>query len=469
MKKNQIPSSAHILIIDDEMLFAETVADKLSTLGHRADCAYTLADGIAQAESGDFEVILLDVFLPDGNGLTAIDRLRSVASQPQVIIITGDGNPDGAELAIRHGAWCYLEKTSILKEIVLSLTRALQYREALQEQPISPVVLRRDAIIGDSPLLNRCLDQLAKAAVSMANVLIFGESGTGKELFARAIHNNSPRRWENFVVVDCAALPENLVESVLFGHVQGSFTGADQARRGLICHADQGTLFLDEVGELSLEAQKSFLRVLQEHSFRPVGGHVEKKSDFRLLCATNRDLGAMVDTGGFREDLFHRLRGMILHLPPLRQRKDDLPLLVHHVLEQLARRCRQPVKEYRPELLEYLQAYDWPGNVRELFQTMESAVAEALHTPILFPQHLPLYVQTAFARSKVGEKSVTKEKISPELAAPLVSWREAKAEFERSYVLTLLQKAGGNKTKAAELSGLSRNRLYQLLAKYALE
>jgi len=457
---------AHILIIDDEVLFAETVADKLTSLGHQAQCSPSLTEGILQADKGAFDVILLDVRLPDGNGLEAIHRLKAVESEPQIIIITGAGDPDGAELAIRHGAWCYLEKTSILKEMVLPLTRALQYRVAVQGQQEVLTVLKRENIIGDSPSLRHCLDQLAKAAVSAADVLVTGESGTGKELFSRAIHANSTRSQGNFVVVDCAALPTHLVESTLFGHVQGAFTGADQTNRGLISHADKGTLFLDEVGELPLSAQKTFLRVIQERFFRPVGGQKETKSDFRLICATNRDLDALTDQGLFREDLLHRLRGMVLHLPPLRRRRDDLSLLVDHFLTRLCLRYGQPAKEYQSDFMDYLQAYDWPGNVRELSQTLEATFAEAVNASSLFPQHLPLRIQTAYARTKVRGEGMHPSSIVLQEGQTILSWREAKADFESNYLKHLLQQAGANKTRAAKLSGLSRNRLYQLLNKY---
>ncbi len=459
---------AHILIIDDEILFAETVADKLTALNHRVQCSPSLTDGIAKSEAGDFDIIMLDVRLPDGNGLAAIRRLKNVASEPEIIIITGAGDPDGAELAIRHGAWCYLEKTSILKEMVLHLSRALQYREALQGQRTALSVLQRDNIVGDSPELRKSLSQLAKAATSTANVLISGESGTGKELFAKAIHANSPRRQEDFVVVDCAALPEQLTESVLFGHVRGAFTGADYENPGLIKQADRGTLFLDEVGELPLSVQKNFLRVLQERTFRPVGSQKEEQSDFRLLSATNRDLNVMVKRGLFREDLLHRLQGMALTLPTLRQRKSDLPLLVEHFLRQISRRYEQRTKEYQHDFIECLQCNDWPGNVRELLQALESAFLEAFHVPCLFPQHLPLRIQAAYARSKIHVQNKGQLGIIFQEEAGVRPWRKAKADFERNYLESLLRQTGSNKTKAAEISGLSRNRLYQLLKKYAL-
>jgi len=457
---------AKILIIDDDPLLAETVADKLERLQHQSQTTGSLSKGLRSAVDGDFDIILLDVYLPDGNGLEIIDQLRSVASEPQVIIITGQGDPDGAEMAIRHGAWCYLEKNSIIKEISLPLARALQYRQAVHGQKAVLKTVERDQLVGESPRFMQCLEILANGAGSDASVLISGESGTGKEAFARAIHANSRRRKGNFVVVDCTALPEQLVESVLFGHVKGAFTGADRANRGLIRHADKGTLFLDEIGELPLGTQKSFLRVLQERAFCPVGSQEECQSDFRLICATNRDLVAMTEKGLFREDLLYRLRGLCLHLPPLRQRDGDIPLLVDHFLNRLVRRYGQEPKECLPDVMEYLLHYHWPGNVRELSQAIESAFAQAVYSPVLFTQHLPVHIRTAHARANVLGQSVVAPMISTS-GTSLLDWREAKDAFERNYTQQLLQHSEGNIMEAGRLSGLSRTRLYQLIKKYA--
>jgi two-component system NtrC family response regulator len=275
-------------------------------------------------------VIFLDVRLPDGNGLENLTTFREQPSTPEVIIMTGVGDPDGAELAVKGGAWDYIQKPFSKQEIVLLLHRALDYREKSAQK--IPVILKREHIIGSSSRLQAHLDLLAQAANTDTNVLISGESGTGKELFARAIHQNSVRAGKKFVVVDCTALPENLVESVLFGHKKGAFTGADRTENGLFKYADGGTLFLDEVGELPLSIQKKFLRVLQEHRFRLVGSQQEISSDFRVVAATNRDLEQMVETGDFRQDLLYRLRAFTIELSPLRERfSDTRELTIHHI------------------------------------------------------------------------------------------------------------------------------------------
>lgn len=457
---------AAILIIDDDQLFAETAADKLDSLGHVSTIVPTLAAGLEATANGEFDIVLLDVCLPDGNGLASIDRLRTSPSEPQVIIITGQGDPDGAELAVRHGAWCYLEKNSMVKEITLPLTRALQYRNALSGQKAALQMVERDQLVGESAAFVHCLDLMAKAAASDASVLIGGESGTGKEAFARAIHANSQRRTGNFVVVDCTALPEQLVESVLFGHVKGAFTGADRANRGLIRHADKGTLFLDEIGELPLATQKSFLRVLQERTFCPVGSQEECTSDFRLICATNRDLAAMTEERLFREDLLYRLRGLSLILPPLREREGDIPLLVEHFLHRLVQRYGQEQKECPPDVMDYLTSYAWPGNVRELSQAIESAFAHAVYSPVLFTQHLPVHIRTAHARATVRRSHADSLYNGVAQDQGVLAWREAKESFESDYTRRLLQRCAGNIMEAGRVSGLSRTRLYQLIKKY---
>nr|WP_320010037.1 sigma-54 dependent transcriptional regulator [uncultured Desulfobulbus sp.] len=456
---------AKILIIDDDILLAETVADKLKSLDHESEATLSLAAGLQRAREGDFDIILLDVYLPDGNGLKMIEQLRVVPSDPQVIIMTGQGDPDGAELAIRHGAWCYLEKKTIIKEISLPLARALQYRQALYGKRAALKAVERDQLVGESPRFVQCLEILANAAASDTSVLISGESGTGKEAFARAIHANSKRSRGNFVVVDCTALPEQLVESVLFGHVKGAFTGADRSNRGLIRHADGGTLFLDEVGELPPATQKSFLRVLQERTFCPVGSQEECHSDFRLICASNRDLAQLTQHGDFREDLLYRLRGLSLHLPPLREREGDITLLVDHFLTRLIHRYGQESKECLPEVMELLCSYSWPGNVRELSQAMESAFAQAVYSPVLFSQHLPLHIRTAHARANVQRQSPTDVMLCG-CDGTVFSWREAKEAFERDYTTRLLRQCKGNIMEAGRVSGLSRTRLYQLIKKY---
>jgi two-component system NtrC family response regulator len=391
-----------------------------------------------------------------------------------VIIMTGFGDPNGAELAIKSGAWDYIEKSASIKEITLSLERALQYRQ----QKISVAgtravaALKRQQIIGSSPKLTACLDLVAQAACSDVNVFLTGETGTGKELFARAVHDNSPRARGNFVVVDCTALPETLVESLLFGHEKGSFTGAEKSRDGLVRQAHCGTLFLDEVGELPLTMQKAFLRVLQEHRFRPVGGSREIDSDFRLVAATNRDLEQMVERGQFREDLLFRLRSFVIELPPLRERPEDIQELARYYADRFCERYGLAPKGFSPEFLNILLAYTWPGNVREFVHTMERVLSAARFEPTLFTKHLPTNIRIEVTRAAVGHDSPLTPPDSGGTVQTLLKlndYREAVYnDAEKNYLYDLLALAGQNIPEACRVSGLSQSRLYALLKKHGI-
>ena len=311
---------AHVLIIDGDRTVCDTIAAAVLQIGHEVCCAFSFQEGLKESLEKDFAVVLVDVQLPDGSGLDLLLHLRRKIPCPEVIIMTGHGDPDGAELAIKNGAWDYIQKPAALDNIALRLTRTLQYQEEKKKRGL-PVALIRKGIIGNSHAIKESLDLVAQAASSNANALITGETGTGKELVATAIHKNSPRSNRNFVVVDCSALPGTLVETMLFGHEKGAYTGADRAQGGLIAQADNGTLFLDEIGELPMNIQKAFLRVIQERRYRPIGGKKEIDSNFSLIAATNRNLDEMVRRGKFREDLLYRLRTIQIPLAPLREHK----------------------------------------------------------------------------------------------------------------------------------------------------
>jgi len=461
---------ANILIIDDDRLICETISNVVKHMGHQASSCSTLENGLETAFSQRMDVVFLDVRMPDGDGLEVLPRIQAAPSLPEVIIMTGYGDPDGAELAIRHGAWDYVQKPFTLEGMTLSLVRALQYREEKKARKTS-VTLKREGIIGNSSKMKACLELLSQVANSDANVFITGETGTGKELFAVAIHKNSPRAHKNFVVVDCAALPNNLVESILFGHEKGAYTGADKARDGLILQADGGTLFLDEVGELPLSVQKSFLRVLQERIFRPVGGKQEIKSDFRLIAASNRNLGEMVRQKQFREDLLFRLRSFSIELPPLRERKEDIKDLVTHYMAELGERYGIEPKEFSPEFLDLLASYPWPGNVRELINALEKTLITGRYEGVLFPKHLPTHIRVQIVRSSISEKgkAETKSAPSPRVFPNIQELRERLIEeAEKKYLQDLLSFTHNDIKEACRLSGLSRSRLYLLLKKHKI-
>lgn len=462
---------ARVLVIDDDEIVSEMLSDMVSNWGHDPVIAFNLEDGLSKAQTDSFDVVFLDIRLPDGSGLDALPKIREVPSSPEIIIITGFGDADGAELAIKNGAWDYIEKSSSIKEMELPFVRAIQYRQEKRTK-VPPVLLKREGIIGSSPQMQACFDFLVQTANSEGNVLVTGETGTGKELFARAIHQNSPRAHKNFVVVDCASFPETLVESILFGHEKGAFTGADKAQDGLIKQAHGGTLFLDEIGELPPSIQKTFLRVLQEHRFRTVGGKDEIESNFRLIAATNKDLVTMAAEGRFREDLLFRLRTLSVELPPLRSHRGDIKDLAIHYVTKICERYKIGIKGFSPDFLETLSLYDWPGNVRELINALERAISAAYHGPTLFPKHLPTEIRVQLAKASLLKEAPAADK---ELKTngfqvsrqSLKDFRDAAiARAERDYLEDLIQIAAGSIKEACRISGLSRPRLYALFKQY---
>lgn len=462
---------ANILIIDDDKLICDWITNVITRLGHHPVSTSLLREGLEKVRSEPFDIVFLDVQMADGSGLEIMSEIKTARSSPEIIVITGLGDPDEAELAIKNGAWDYLEKPASFEAIKLPILRALEYRA--EREPGKPsMVLKRNGLIGDSQKITSCLELLAQAASSDVNVLITGETGTGKELFAKAVHYNSSRTKRNFVIVDCTALPETLVESVLFGHARGAFTGADRSEAGLIRQANGGTLFLDEIGELPFSIQKRFLRVIQEHRFRPVGGHQEIESDFRLVAATNRDLENMVREGGFREDLFFRLRTLIIELPPLRELHEDIKKLTVFYINDLCERFGIAQKEASPEFWDIVTEYKWPGNVRELIQSLEKALLAAKDEPVLFPKHLPTHIRIQVKRNSFSQKPASQGK--PEIRSSVSKEppqlkeirKTAVSETEQQYLKDLISYVGGDINEACRISGLSRSRFYTLLRKY---
>jgi two-component system, NtrC family, response regulator len=461
-----------ILIIDDDMEVNELLGEVVTRMGHDANSAGSAQQGLAVAEEQPFDLVLLDVGLPDADGLKILPRIRQTPQAPEVIIITGNGNPDAAEMAIKNGAWDYLVKPSSVENIMLAVQRALAYHNEKCANPL-PKILKRDDIVGESNDLNTVLERIAQAAAVESNVLICGPTGTGKELFARAIHENSSRSRHPFVVVDCAALPETLVESVLFGHAKGAFTGADKERQGLIQQANGGTLFLDEVGELPLGLQKAFLRVIQERRFRPVSGHREIQVNFRLIAATNRDLEAMTSQGGFRSDLLFRLRSFSIDAPPLKRRRGDIRRLTLHYVNRLCEIYNSEVKGISNDYLEALEQYAWPGNVRELFNTIEESISLAANEPTLQVHHLPVRLRARITRTMVKQCVPPPSNVSDfdslfPHSGPCPSINVFRDVMERRYLENLTRITKGNRKEACRISGLSRTRLFELLKKHDL-
>ncbi len=467
---------SNILIIDDEEQVCEMLSQIVSREGHESESALTLEDGLQKAMNKAFDAILLDVCLPDGNGLDILPRLIALPDSPEVIIITGEGDPDGAELALKEGAWDYIEKPLSMNKVTLPLTRALEYRELHLKSRQKPAILKREGIIGSSPEMERTLNELSEAVAINGNVLITGETGTGKELFARALHENSNRAKQNFIVVDCAALNESLAESTLFGHRKGAFTGAHNDHVGLVQQADKGTLFLDEVGELPLGLQKKFLRVLQEKQFRPVGGHEELKSDFRLLAATNRNLDTMVQNSEFREDLLYRLGSIQINIPPLRDRISDIEELTYFYTSKICKPMGLKPKQIHSDFLEILRAYDWPGNVRELANILEQAISSAMEDPVLYRKHLPNELRISLTRRNVNKEDINGSNFRKDMPffnlddAP--DWKTFRQrileEAEEEYFNRLISLTNGDRKKIESISGLGHSRVYGLLKKHGL-
>ncbi|MBF0180196.1 MAG: sigma-54-dependent Fis family transcriptional regulator [Magnetococcales bacterium] len=439
---------AEILVCDDEKNLREMLCMALEDAGHHPATAASGAEALRILEQNHWDLLLTDLKLPDIDGLELLRRAKELAPERPVLLMTAYASTATAVTAMKEGAFDYLEKPFAMEDLHLVVTRALE-QGALRRENLR---LRREAgereageaIIGAAPAMRRVLELARRAARTDASVLITGESGTGKELIARYIHANSARARGPFVALNCAAVPENLIESELFGHVKGAFTGAGSQRPGMFVEADRGTLLLDEIGETPLALQAKLLRVLQERVVRPVGGSGERPVDVRLLAATNRDLPGECAAGRFREDLLYRVDVVHLHLPPLRERREDIPMLAADFLEKYAGRYGVAVTGFAPEVMECLMRYPFPGNIRELENVVEGAVALAAGGRVevdLLP------VQVRLPRMADGAAFVLPE-AGFDLDAHL-------AKVEADAIGQALEQCKGSKTRAAELLGMS--------------
>jgi len=380
--------------------------------GHECFSLASCVDAIHILKSNAFDIVILDIDITEKPG-EAIAALAKSECRPHILIITNGCNPVILEEAIRAGAWDVICAPFTQDELGQAINRCLHHRRARMGVK-SHGDIKRDAIIGTSPCLEHCLDHIATAAHSNVNILILGETGTGKELFANAIHENSTRATNSFIVVDCTNIPRTLAESLLFGHERGSFTGAAESRDGLFRQADGGTIFLDEIGDLDLDVQKSLLRVLQERRFRPLSSKKEVASNFRLVAATNRNLEDMVKRGEFRKDLYHRLCTNVIQLPPLRERKEDiLPIASYHA-RQICAELGCEEKEISYELHHALTLYDWPGNVRELINVLHATAQNGTGKCRLYPQHLPVDIRTKVMLKRSGRPQTGDYLVAPE-------------------------------------------------------
>lgn len=457
---------ANILIVDDDRDMSEMLSEVVQTMGHSATAAFTLAEGLQAAATGTYQVVLLDVKLPDGNGAERLPTFKGLPCSPEVIVISAFGTRAIAELSLTGGAWDFISKTTSISEIMLTVNQAIKYKEQQPDNSAVPPNLNLEGLLWKSDRMAICIDHLSHAVKSDANVLITGETGTGKELFARAIHQSSPRAKMNFVTVDCAALPPTLAESLLFGHEKGAFTSADKGVEGLIKQADDGTLFLDEIGELPASVQTSFLRVLQEKHYRPLGAKKELASNFRVVAATNRNLEKMILAGQFRQDLLQRIGAITIHIPPLRQRREDLIELILHYVKKLGARYGSSAKNFSPEFLEMMASYNWPGNVRELINCLEWTIAAAGPELTLYPKHLPtkLRLNSVFSEN---EKTVSAE--AKNLPTLKNARESAIIETESRYLRQVLDVTNDDHKEACRISGLSSPQLYNLMRKHGIK
>ncbi|MFN7948238.1 MAG: sigma-54 dependent transcriptional regulator [Blastocatellia bacterium] len=453
---------ARLLVADDERSMRELLELVFKREGHQVTSVSNGREALAALAQGSCDLIVTDVKMPDLNGIELLKAVREQAPDTMVIMMTAFATINSAREAFKLGADDFIQKPFDIDEFKLIVRKALEKRDLRQENALLKRELHRRGqlgdIIGRSPKMQAVYQMIETVAANSSTVLVNGESGTGKELVARAIHNLSARRDRPFVSVNCGAFTETLLESELFGYVKGAFTGAQTNRKGLFEAADSGTIFLDEIGEMTLAMQVKLLRVLQERRIRRVGGTEEMPVDTRIIAATNRDLEKMVKAGEFREDLYYRVSVIPLELPPLRQRREDIADLVQHFLTKFAAQSGHAIKRCHPEVVRYLEEYDWPGNVRELENTIERAVALEMGEEIQ-PTRLPERILRYSPQQASGELNL------PDTGIDLENYLR---ELEKSYLLEALRRTGGNQTRAAELLHMTVRSLRHCLDKYGI-
>ncbi|KAB2901338.1 MAG: sigma-54-dependent Fis family transcriptional regulator [Kofleriaceae bacterium] len=443
----------NVLVVDDDRDSAEVLCDLLISRQNDAVAVDRGDTALQRLDEGDFDVVITDVRMEGMSGIEVCQKVRASHPDVPVMVITGQADVETAVAALRAGAWDFVTKPLNADHVMAAVARAVDHRRTRSEvrrlrQALAATRPIKE-IIGDSPSIRAVTELVGRIADGDATVLITGESGTGKELVAQAVHSLGPRKDEPFVAVNCGAVPANLLESELFGHVKGAFTDARRDRPGLFIQAGRGTVFLDEIGEMPLDMQVKLLRVLQQRSLRPVGGDEEMPFYARVVCATNRDLESEVDEGRFRQDLFYRVNVVTIEVPPLRSRGSDILLLAHHFLKRISERTGKAVTSISPDASRKLLDYDWPGNVRELENGIERAVALARMSEI----------QVDDLPAKIREHHSTRLVIEGDDPSELVTM----SEMERRYVRRVLDACGGNKTQAAKVLGIDRRSLYRRL------
>ncbi len=456
-------STPHILIVDDEEVVRQSCQRILAEKGYSLSEAESGEDALQMLKVQEYDLVLADLKMPGMDGIQLLQAVKESCPDIEVIIITGYATVETAVKAMKLGAYDYIEKPFRPEELTAVVDRALERRRLRQEnlrlkQGLGRHYIRN--IVGKSKPMEHLFMLIQTVSQTSGTVLITGESGTGKELVARAIHYNSPRRDGPFVVVDCTSLPKELIEAELFGYKKGAFTGAVSDKKGLIEEADGGSLFLDEISELPLQVQSKLLRVLQEKEVRAIGGQSPRKVDVRFIAATNRDLEEMVREGIFREDLFWRLNILPIRVPSLRQRKEDIPLLVAHFIKKYSEELQKDIRGVTAEAMKMMFEYDWPGNVRELENTIQRAILMCSEKEI-GPEDLT-FLAPSF-RQRVPQTIDQLKEVKRKLRKASVE------EIERLFVIEALRRAGWNITKAAKEVGMQRTNFHALMRKYGIK
>ncbi|MBI5787256.1 MAG: sigma-54-dependent Fis family transcriptional regulator [Candidatus Schekmanbacteria bacterium] len=440
-----------ILIVDDEREICRTLSDILQDEGYETLTIGSGEEALPLVEAEGLDLVILDIWLPGIDGLEVLRQIKQIKPDLDVVMISGHGNIDTAVKATKLGAYDFIEKPLSLEKILLVVSHALDKQSLEQENKRLKQRIEKDSeILGNSDAIMRIKGQIALAAPSEGWALICGENGTGKELIARSLHRQSQRSRGPFLEVNCAAIPEELIESELFGHEKGAFTGATGARRGKFELADGGTLFLDEIGDMSLKTQAKVLRVLEEQAFVRVGGDKKIHVNVRLIAASNKDLPQEIAAGRFREDLYYRLHVIPFQAPPMRERKEDIPLLINHFLQQFSTQNNKRLKKFSPSALQCLTWYAWPGNVRELKNLVERLVIMTPHD-LIEPSDLPASVHQ-----------------TPPDDHAVVSFKDARVEFEKAFLAGQLEKNNGNISKTAQQLKLERSHLHRKLKSLGL-
>ncbi len=436
-----------ILIVDDEPEIRKSLKGVLEDEGYKVGTAASAEDGLTELKKKPYDLVLLDIWLPGMDGLAALEEIKKADASPEVIMISGHGTIESAVRATKLGAFDFLEKPLSLDRTLILVKNAIDsHRLRTENRELKTQAQGKGEIVGNSVPMKALRQQIALMAPTNGRVLIFGESGTGKELVARAIHAQSARKDNLFVEVNCAAIPEDLIESELFGHRKGSFPGAASDKDGRFQRANGGTLFLDEVGDMSLKTQSKVLRTLDEQRFTPVGGEEPISVDVRVIAATNKDLEEEISRGNFREDLFYRLNVVPFYVPPLRERKEDIPTLARYFLKEISGAYGRRNREITDEAIDTLMRYSWPGNVRELRNVIERVVIMNPTVTKLDRKHLPPLVLRDGTRKQPVEFSTL---------------HQARAAYERDYILKKLDELHGNVSRTAEVLGLERSHLYR--------